>query len=60
MAEVEEWLQLNVYTPLRLHGTLKGEHYLEIWALLGRYAALSGNPLPTLRDNVSFPSSKAK
>jgi hypothetical protein len=29
----------------------------EIRALLGYYAASSGNPLPTFRDNVSVPSS---
>jgi hypothetical protein len=30
----------------------------EICALLGCYAASSGNPLPTFRDNVSVPSSR--
>jgi hypothetical protein len=29
----------------------------EICALLGYYAALSGNPVPTFRDNLSAPSS---
>jgi hypothetical protein len=33
---------------------------LEICALLGYYAAPSGNPLPTFRDNVSVPSSRVK
>jgi hypothetical protein len=32
----------------------------EICALLGNYAALSVNPLPTFRDNVSVPSSRVK
>jgi hypothetical protein len=32
----------------------------EICALLGYYAASNGNPLPTFRENVSVPSSKAK
>ena len=32
----------------------------EICALLGCYAASSGNPLPTFRDNVSVPSSRFK
>jgi hypothetical protein len=32
----------------------------EICALLGCYAASSGNPLPTFRDNVSVPSSRVK
>jgi hypothetical protein len=34
--------------------------FREIGALLGYYAASSGNPLPTFRDNVSVPSSKVK
>jgi hypothetical protein len=29
-------------------------------ALLGHYAASSGNPLPTFRDNLSVPSSRGK
>jgi hypothetical protein len=32
----------------------------EICALLGYYAAPSGNPSPTFRDNVSVPSSRVK
>jgi hypothetical protein len=32
----------------------------EICALLGCYAASSGNPLPAFRDNVSVPSSRVK
>jgi hypothetical protein len=32
----------------------------EICALLGYYAASCGNCLPTFRDNVSVPSSRAK
>jgi hypothetical protein len=32
----------------------------EICVLLGRYAASSGNPLPTFRHNVSLPSSRVK
>jgi hypothetical protein len=32
----------------------------EICALLGYYAASSGNPLPTFRDNVSVPSPSVK
>jgi hypothetical protein len=32
----------------------------EMCALLGCYAVLSGNPLPTFRDNVSVPSSRVK
>jgi hypothetical protein len=32
----------------------------EICALLGYYAAWSGNPLPMFRDNVSVPSSRGK
>jgi hypothetical protein len=33
---------------------------VEICAILGYYAASSGNPLPTFRDNVSVPSSRVK
>jgi hypothetical protein len=32
----------------------------EIFALLGYYAASSGNPLPMFRDNVSVQSSRVK
>jgi hypothetical protein len=32
----------------------------KIWALLGYYAASCGNCLPTFRDNVSVPYSRAK
>jgi hypothetical protein len=32
----------------------------EICALLGYYAVLNGNPLPTFWDNVSVPSSRVK
>ena len=32
----------------------------EICALLGYYAAYSGNYLPTFRDNLSVPSSRTK
>jgi hypothetical protein len=32
----------------------------EICALLGCYAASSGNPLPTFRNNLSVPSSRDK
>jgi hypothetical protein len=32
----------------------------EICTLLGYYAASSGNPLPTFRENISVPSSKVK
>jgi hypothetical protein len=32
----------------------------EICALLGYYAASSGNPLPTFPDNVSVPSSRVR
>ena len=32
----------------------------EIFALLGYYAALSGSPVPTFRDNLSVPSSRVK
>jgi hypothetical protein len=32
----------------------------EICALLGYFAASNANPLPTLRDKVSVPSSKVK
>jgi hypothetical protein len=32
----------------------------EIYALLGYYAASSGNPLPTFRDNVPVPFSRVK
>jgi hypothetical protein len=35
-------------------------HAGEICALRGYYVPLSGNPLPTFRDNVSVPSSKVK
>jgi hypothetical protein len=34
--------------------------FLENWALLGHYAASSGNFLPTFRDNLSVPSSSSK
>jgi hypothetical protein len=33
---------------------------VENCALLGYYAASRGNSLPTFRDNVSVPSSRAK
>jgi hypothetical protein len=36
----------------------RGRH--ETCVLLGCYAASSGNPLPTFRDNVSVPSSRVK
>jgi hypothetical protein len=32
----------------------------DIYALLGYYAASSGNPLPAFQDNVSVPSPRAK
>jgi hypothetical protein len=32
----------------------------DICGLLGYYAASSGNPLPTFRENVSLPSSRVK
>ena len=32
----------------------------EICALLGYYAAQSGNSVPTFRDNISVPSSRVK
>jgi len=32
----------------------------ENWAVLVHYAAYSGKSLPTFRDNLSVPSSKAK
>ena len=32
----------------------------EICVLLGYYAALSGNSVPTFRDNISVPSSRVK
>jgi hypothetical protein len=32
----------------------------EICALLGYYAASSGNPLPTFRDDISVPSARVK
>jgi hypothetical protein len=32
----------------------------EICALLGYYAASTGNPLPTFRDNVLVPTSRVK
>jgi hypothetical protein len=32
----------------------------EICALLGYYASSNGNPLPTVQDNVSVPSSRVK
>jgi hypothetical protein len=32
----------------------------EICVLLGSYAASSGNPLPTFRDNLLVPSSRVK
>jgi hypothetical protein len=31
-----------------------------ICALLGYYAASSGNPLPTFQENISVPSAKVK
>jgi hypothetical protein len=33
---------------------------VDIFALLGYYAALSGNSVPTFRDNISVPSSRVK
>jgi hypothetical protein len=35
-------------------------HDVEICAVLGYYAVMSGNPLPTFQDNVSVPSSGVK
>jgi hypothetical protein len=32
----------------------------EMYALLGYYAASSGNPLPTFRDNLSVPSTRVR
>jgi hypothetical protein len=39
---------------------LKSSNILENCAILGYYAASSGNFLPTFRDNVSVPSSGFK
>jgi len=33
---------------------------IDSWAPLGYYAACRFNSLPTLRDKLSFPSSRAK
>jgi hypothetical protein len=42
-------------------GKTSNDHsYFKICALLGHYAASSGNPLPAFRDNVSVSSSKVK
>jgi hypothetical protein len=35
-------------------------HVDDICALLGYYAALNGNPLPTFRDNLSVPPTRVK
>ena len=43
--------------PQVLAGLLPGK---EPCALLGYYAACSGNSLPTFRDNLSVPSSRVK
>jgi hypothetical protein len=55
---------------MQLHEELNLLNYYEIsgfrremgenCALLGHYAACSGNFLPTFRDNLSVPSSKVK
>jgi hypothetical protein len=37
-----------------------GRGVVEICALLGCYTATNGNPLPTFRDKMSGPSSRAK
>jgi hypothetical protein len=44
------------------HFELKGKVYtaVEIYALLGYYAASNGNHLLTFRDSVSVPSSRVK
>jgi hypothetical protein len=36
------------------------KQYVEICALLGYYAALSGRSVPTFRDNLSAPSLRCK
>jgi len=41
-----------------LHKSEQG--FLEVFALLGRYAALIGSQLPTLRDSLSVPPSSVK
>jgi hypothetical protein len=39
---------------------IKHRIFYGICALLGCYAASSGNPLPTFRDNIPVPSSRVK
>jgi hypothetical protein len=46
------WMQMSVISGFR-------RDVDETSALLGCYATLSGNPLPTFQDNVTVPSSSA-
>jgi hypothetical protein len=54
---VEYWTMRGEENDLNV---LKSSNILENCALVGYYAASSGNSLPTFRDNVSVPSSKFK
>ena len=58
--ETKMFLRLPGIKP-RLFGVISGfrPNVDEICALLGCYAAWSGNSLPTLRDDLSVPSSRA-
>jgi hypothetical protein len=49
----------NLHVPYKVNNVL-GRWGPDICALLGCYAASSGKPLPTFRDNVSVPSSTVK
>jgi hypothetical protein len=59
--EASGWLELNSSPKMpQRHGAAFNRLYIEIGALLGYYAASCGNCLPTIRDNVSLPSSRVK
>jgi len=54
-------LYSNMPNIIYLISNLKTKPKLdEDYALLGYYAARSGNPLPTFRDNLSIPYSRVK
>jgi hypothetical protein len=45
---------------MQKRGTITTKMKSEICALLGNYAAYSGNSSPTFQDNLSVPSSRVK
>ena len=51
---------VSLFCLLSLCNVSRKNNIFGICALLGYYAALSNNPLPTFRDNLSVPSSRVK